>query len=260
MSLQTSTLGKLFLRQIDHQHQPAGSMSGASVELSFFLPLYNEQDNVLPIGRRAIRALEESGYGWELILVDDGSRDATADRSLTLCQGDRVRLIVHQRNRGYGGALKTGFASARGRLVGFCDGDGQFDPADLPKLLCLIKGRQAVFGYRRRRAEGLLRGLPSRAWASLAGALLGFSTRDLDCGFKLFETAFVRKLKLESEGGFISAEILAKAAKLGARVEQACLEHHRRRAGKSTGLRPLVVIRAFAELARFYWRLRTWTP
>ena len=227
-------------------------------ELSFFLPLYNEEANVGPVAERARAALEQSGLAWELILVDDGSRDATAERARQLCRDDRVRLISHQTNRGYGAALKTGFESARGRLVGFCDGDGQFDPADLEVFLALIEANDMVIGFRRRRAEGSARALPSRAWAALAGALLGFGPRDLDCGFKMFKTEFVRSLDLESEGGFVSAEILAKATKLGARVAEVGLDHHLRRAGTQSGLNPLVVARAFFDLFRFYRRLRSW--
>lgn len=229
-----------------------------TTELSFFLPLYNEEENVRAVAGQARAALEQSGLEWELILVDDGSADATAERAQEICRDPRVRLNSHRSNRGYGAALKTGFSSARGELVGFCDGDGQFDPADVGKLLAQIQGNDMVIGYRRRRAEGTSRALPSRAWAALAGALLGFSPRDLDCGFKLFRTDFVRSLDLESEGGFISAEILAKAEKLGARIAEVGLDHYPRRAGSQTGLNPLVVARAFWDLLRFYQRLRSW--
>ncbi len=229
-----------------------------AIELSFFLPLHNEEANVQAVAERAIAALESSGRDWELILVDDGSRDATAERARRLCADPRVRLVSHQVNRGYGAALITGIETARGRLVGFCDGDRQFDPADLLKLLNRIEGNEMVIGFRRHRAEGAARALPSRAWAALAGALLGFSARDLDCGFKLFRTEFVRSLELESEGGFVSAEILAKATKLGAAVAEVGLKHHPRRAGRQSGLNPLVVARSFLDLLRFYRRLRTW--
>lgn len=229
-----------------------------TTELSFFLPLYNEAANVRPVAEQAMAALERSGLDWELILVNDGSGDGTAQRAAVLCLDPRVRLVSHRVNRGYGAALRSGFSSARGDLVGFCDGDGQFDPADVGRLLERIEGNDMVIGFRRRRAEGSYRALPSRAWAALAGALLGFSARDLDCGFKLFRTGFVRSLDLQSEGGFISAEILAKASKLGARTAEVGLEHHPRRAGRQTGLNPLVVARAFLELLRFYQRLRSW--
>ena len=229
-----------------------------TTELSFFLPLYNEEANVSAVAGRAVAALEQSGLEWELILVDDGSADATGARAREICRDPRVRLESHPYNRGYGAALKTGFASARGELVGFCDGDGQFDPADVAKLLALIEGNDMVIGFRRRRAEGSTRALPSRAWAALAGALLGFSPRDLDCGFKLFRSGFVRSLDLESDGGFISAEMLAKANKLGASIAEVGLDHYPRRAGNQTGLNPLVVARAFWDLLRFYGRLRSW--
>lgn len=229
-----------------------------TTELSFFLPLYNEEANVRAVAGQASDALERSGFEWELILVDDGSADATAALAEELCRDPRVRLISHPSNRGYGGALKTGFSSARGELVGFCDGDGQFDPADVGRLLALIEDNDMVIGFRRRRAEGSARALPSRAWAALAGVLLGFGPRDLDCGFKLFRTGFVQSLELESEGGFISAEILAKATKLGARIAEVGLDHYPRRAGSQTGLKPLVVARAFWDLLRLYRRLRSW--
>ncbi len=229
-------------------------------EISFFIPLYNEQDNVVPIARAAIAALEQSQRSWELILINDGSGDATAVNAAPLLRSGKVRMVTHESNRGYGAALRSGFAAARGSLVAFCDGDGQFDPADLAILLAESSNCDLVIGYRRARAEGAARSLPSRAWARLMSMLLQISPQDLDCGFKLFKTDFVNSLNLQSDGAFISAEILAKASRAGAQMREVPLDHHRRRAGQSTGLNVFVVTRAFVELIRLYVQIKTWRP
>lgn len=226
-----------------------------------FFPLFNEEANVRRTATEAVAALTDLASEFEVILVDDGSVDATAQIAADLAAGDsRIRLVSHLVNRGYGAALRTGFTAARFELVAFADGDGQFDVRELRTLLDALPGHDLVIGFRIRRADPWRRTLNAKAWSTLVGILFGVRPKDLDCGFKLFRTEAVQSLQLESEGAFISTELLAKASRAGFKIAQAGVHHYPRKAGKSTGNNALVVLRAFYELAVFWRQLRKRAP
>ena len=213
--------------------------------------------NVVSTATRAVTALEAVAGEFEVILVDDGSSDRTRELAEQIAVGDsRVRCVSHVQNRGYGAALRTGIEAAKLDLVAFADGDGQFDPAEIAVLLDALPGNEIVIGYRVRRADAWHRTLNARAWAALVGILFGVWPKDLDCGFKLFRREAVQSLELESDGAFISTELLAKAKKAGLRIGQAGVRHYPRAAGSSTGNSPLVIARAFYELLVYWRRLR----
>ena len=219
--------------------------------------MYNEEANIETTATAAVAALEDLASEFEVILVDDGSTDRTAAIGAELSQADpRIRVITHPTNRGYGAALRTGFASARLDLVTFTDGDGQFDLRDLQLLLDEVPGHEIVIGYRKQRADRLMRRLTARAWGLLMGVLFGVWPRDLDCGFKLFRKEALDALDLRADGAFISTELLAKASAAGQRIAQVGVNHYPRQHGTSTGNNPQVVFRAFMELFSFWRELR----
>jgi glycosyltransferase involved in cell wall biosynthesis len=231
--------------------------SGDKPSISIFFPLFNEESNVGSTAARAVAALEELGREFEVILVDDGSTDRTREIAEQIAAGDpRVRCVSHRQNQGYGAALRTGINSARLELVAFADGDGQFDPAEISVLLDALPDKDIVIGYRLRRADPWHRTLNARAWAALVGILFGVWPKDLDCGFKLFRREAVQSLELESNGAFISTELLAKAKKAGLRIGQAGVSHFPRTAGASTGNSPFVIAKAFYEIVVYWRRLR----
>ena len=225
--------------------------------ISAFFPMFNEEANVGPTALAAVAALEDLASEFEVILVDDGSTDRTAAIGAELSAADpRITVVSHPVNRGYGAALRTGFANARLDLVTFNDGDGQFDLRDLHRLLERIHDHDMVIGYRKQRADRMVRRLTARAWGVLVGILFGVWPRDLDCGFKLFRKEALDALDLRADGAFISTELLAKGRAAGHRIAQVGVSHYPRRHGSSTGNNPRVVLRAFAELISFWRELR----
>ncbi len=200
-----------------------------------------------------VSTLSGLGIPFEVVVVDDGSTDRTAEIARRLAQEDRrVRLVQHPHNLGYGAALRTGFASARYPWVFFTDGDGQFDPRDFVRLMPYAETADLVVGYRARRQDPLHRKLFGWLWNRLVRAWFGVGVRDVDCAFKLLRREVVQQLPLRSTGAFLSTELLCRAARSGARIVEVPVPHHPRRWGRQSGGRPDVVLRAFWEL----WKLR----
>lgn len=229
----------------------AGPVAGG---VSVFLPCHNEAGNVEAVVRRVLRTFTDLGVPFEVIVVDDGSTDATPEVATRLAAEDgRVRTVRHPRNLGYGAALRTGFAAARYPWVFFTDGDGQFDPQDFVRLLPHAASADLVVGYRLRRRDPVHRRVFGWLWNRLVRAWFGLRVRDVDCGFKLVRRAVVEDLPLRSTGAFLSTELLCRAARRGARVVEVGVPHYPRRWGRQSGGRPDVVLRAFWEL----WKLRS---
>ena len=141
-------------------------------------------------------------------------------------------------------------------LIFFTDGDGQFDIGEIKLLLPLIMQNDIVCGYRLDRKDPLMRKLNGWMWTKLVNLLFGMNIRDIDCAFKLFRAEIFEGVKLSSGGALISAEILARAARRGFRIAEVGVHHYPRTAGKQTGAKPAVIIRAFKELFKLYNRIR----
>jgi glycosyltransferase involved in cell wall biosynthesis len=227
-------------------------------ELSAFLPAYDEEPNIGRTVPDLVAALDRLPLDrFEVIVVDDGSRDATAAVADGLAAADpRVRLVRHDRNRGYGAALRTGFASARYDWVFFTDADGQFDPAEVGLLLDHADRADAVLGYRRNRADHAGRRLNTWLWGRLVWLAVGVRARDVDCAFKLIRRDVLAGIgPLEADGAVISAELLANLQRRGARLAEVAVTHRPRRAGQASGADPRVIARALRELVRLRRRL-----
>jgi glycosyltransferase involved in cell wall biosynthesis len=232
-------------------------ISKRPLSISVFFPCYNEQDNVGRTAQRAIEVLEELEADFEIILVNDGSADETGLRADAIAAGDkRVRVIHHPHNMGYGAALQSGIKAAKKDLVFFTDGDGQFDIGEIKLLLPLITQNDIVCGYRLDRKDPFMRKLNGWMWTRLVNILFGMSIRDIDCAFKLFKTEIFDGMKLSSAGALISAEILARATQRGYRIAEVGVHHYPRTAGKQTGAKLRVIIKAFKELFKLYNRIR----
>jgi len=167
----------------------------------------------------------------------------------------RLRVLSHATNRGYGAALRAGFAESRGDLVFYTDSDNQFDLSELDGFLPLMAEEDAVLGYRLERREGWLRRLSSGVFNRLSGAALGMRIRDLNCSFKLLRGELIRGLTLESEDFFIDTELVARLHRGGWRYVQRGVHHYPRSAGRSS-VRPGDVPRTIASLLRMRRRLR----
>ncbi len=231
-----------------------------STPLSLCFPCYNEQDVIGEVLTAALAVLPEFLDEFEIVVVDDGSKDGTsAAVERVAMRDDRVRLVRHEQNRGYGAAVATALRAAHGEWICFTDGDGQFNMLDLPNLLVHAGKSDVVIGFRRRRAEGGIRQFNSSSWKWLIRCLMGLKVRDLDCAFKLFPRWVVDCLKLNSEGACISAEILAQCMRGGVSITEVPVNHYPRSAGKATGANIKVVLKAFRELP-IVWQYRKMAP
>ncbi len=219
--------------------------------LTVFFPFYNEEANLERVTRRAIETLERLGLDWEIILVDDGSRDRTGEWADRLAAEDpRIRAIHHKPNRGYGGALQSGFREATKEWVFYTDGDGQFDINQIELLLPLAGQYDIVNGYRLNRQDSLIRRMNAFCWGTLVKVLLKFRARDVDSAFKLYRAEIFRHIDMKSNGALIDAEILARANRAGYTIGHVGVRHLQRVAGQQTGARITVILRAFEELIR----------
>jgi glycosyltransferase involved in cell wall biosynthesis len=230
--------------------------------LSYFFPAHNEEANVRGLVEEALGALPALAETFEIVIVDDGSRDATgaiAD-GLSAAHPDVVRAVHHPTNLGYGAALLSGFRAARFELVAFTDGDRQFHVADLGRLTARLAEADApdiVVGYRIKRADPLIRTLYARAYRFANRVWFGLRVRDVDCACKLFRRAALDGIAVESGGAFLSAELLIKLNAAGRMIVEVGVPHYPRTAGSPTGAKPSVVFRA----VRDFWslRLRMWS-
>ena len=220
-----------------------------NVSISVFFPCYNEQGNITGVVEKALAVLEKLNADFEVIIVDDGSSDGTGKIADELASGnDRIKVVHHRGNLGYGAALQSGFKAATKELVFYTDGDGQFDISEMPPLLSMMEQCDIVSCYRLNRQDNLVRKINAWCWTKLVCLLFGLKIRDIDCAFKLYKREIFDNIKLVSTGALIDAEVLARAADKGYRVEQQGVHHSPRPAGAQTGANLRVILRAFKEL------------
>ena len=211
-----------------------------------------------PLVRRCLEFLPQFAEIYEVIVVNDHSKDKTGEIADRLAaENSHVKVVHHPENRGYGGALQSGFGAASLPYVFFMDGDGQFDIADLaPFAAAIHSGADAAVGYRVNRQDPFHRKLNAFAWGSLVNLLFGLGIRDVDCAYKLISRDKLRGVTLKSNGALISTELLARLKKKGTRFVQLPVRHYPRTAGTQTGAKLSVILRAFKELFKFYWELK----
>lgn len=227
------------------------------LSISVVLPAYNEAPNVAQAISQAVAAMQGIGADYEVIVVDDGSSDGTAaivEGLIPTTPG--LRLVRHPINRGYGGALRSGFAAAQKDFILLNAADNQFVMAEVTRFLPLLSQADIVCGYRARRQDPFIRKLNAWGWNLLIRLLFGYLARDIDCGFKVFRRSILERVPLTSEGAMIDTEFLAGAKARGYRIAEVAVSHLPRRHGRATGANPRVILRAFRDLARF--RLRLW--
>lgn len=228
--------------------------------LTFFCPAYNERDNVETAVRDALAVLPRFTDDLEVIVVDDGSTDGTGEIAGRIASEDaRVRVVHHRPNRGYGGAVRSGLASATKEHVFFTDSDLQFDLADLERLLPALDRADVVVGYRARRADPPRRLFIAAVYNTLIRVLFAAPFRDVDCAFKLFRRSVFERVPLErvrSNSAFFSPELLLVLRASGVSIEQVGVRHFPRRAGEEKGATVRVIARTIRDLLRL--RLRLW--
>jgi glycosyltransferase involved in cell wall biosynthesis len=237
-------------------------MTERITRLSYFFPAHNEEANLAGLVEEALATLPSLAETFEIIAVDDGSRDRTpaiADE-LAAAHPDVVRAVHHPTNLGYGAALRSGLAAARYELVAFTDGDRQFQVQDLARLTERLAGLDhpdVVVGYRIKRADPPIRTIYARLYRLANRIFFGLTVTDVDCACKLFRREALDGLRVESGGAFFSAELLIKLRAAGRSIVEVGVPHYPRTAGSPTGAKPSVVFRAVKD----FWllRLRMWS-
>ena len=234
---------------------PASKLDRA-VSVSIVLPAYNEEANVAAAIAEATATAERLFVEHEIIVVDDGSSDATKLVAQGIAERDpRVRVVSHGGNRGYGEALRTGFLSSGMDFVFFTDADLQFDMGEIEKFLPYAGTVDVVAGYRLNRQDAMARRLIAYAWNLLVRVLFYVPVRDIDCAFKLFDRRALSDVDIESVGAMVNTELMVKLGRAGASVVEVGVHHRPRRAGQARGASPRVIAKALRELLKMRRRL-----
>lgn len=234
----------------------ASVASEPGLRVSIVLPAYNEEENVRGAVAEATATAERLFADHEIVVVDDGSADATAATVREIGAADpRVRVISHERNRGYGEALRTGFLACRLDYVFFTDADLQFDMRELERFMPFATTVDVVAGYRLNRQDHLMRRLNGYGWNLLVRLLFYVPVRDIDCAFKLFKRRVLEEVDIESVGAMVNTELMVKLGRKGASVVEVGVSHRPRAAGEARGASPRVIAKALWEVARMRRRL-----
>jgi len=204
--------------------------------ISVVIPAFNEQDNIRKVIENSYNFLKANFDNFELIIVDDGSTDNThfICRELSTKIGDKLVVLRHVANRGYGAALRTGLFSAKNDLVFYTDSDNQFDINELKSFLEYIKDFDVIIGYRKNRKDIFIRKFCALIYNRIIFFLFGLNVRDIDCSFKLFKRESLSKLSIDTDEFLIDTELLVKSKLNNLKVKQIGVNHLPRTSGKST--------------------------
>jgi glycosyltransferase involved in cell wall biosynthesis len=223
------------------------------------LPAYNEADNVEPMVIEATPALRAVTDDFEIIVVDDGSTDGTAEATLRAIESHpHVRLVQHPENKGFGASVYSGFTNAEKDWIFYTDADRQFVLSELETFMPAMDSADLIAGYRAPRKDPFMRVLYGKGWSMLCTLTFGYTVRDVDCGFKLFRREIIEELAptIKSRGATFSIEWLVRAKRAGYRFTELPVTHRPRVAGSQTGANIDVITRAFRELMQV--RLQLW--
>ncbi|HMV48268.1 MAG TPA: glycosyltransferase family 2 protein [Blastocatellia bacterium] len=210
------------------------AVSGAP-SVSVFFPAYNDEGSIAELIEKAFALLPQFTADYEVIVVNDGSSDGTAALLDDLARTQpRLRVVHHPRNRGYGGALRSGFEHAVKDLVFYTDGDGQYDVDELTKLMPLMNADvDVVNGYKIKRSDARRRIVLGGIYKFLARLLFGLPIRDVDCDFRLMRREMIQSIELTSTSGVVCTEMIYKLRRVGCRFTETPVHHYPRLHGQS---------------------------
>ncbi len=233
-------------------------ISAQPTGLSVFFPAYNDSGTIASMVIRAVQAAATLTPDFEVIVVNDGSRDSTPailDELARLYPG-KVRAVHHQQNRGYGGALRSGFAAAGKELVFYTDGDAQYDPAEMALLWEKMSPEvDWVNGYKISRSDPFHRIVIGRIYHRIVKLLFGLKVRDVDCDFRLIRKRVFDVVHLEKNSGVICLEMMKKFHDAKFRVAEVPVHHFHRAYGKSQFFNVRRIFKTAIDVLRLWWRL-----
>lgn len=225
--------------------------------ISVFFPCYNDAGTIGKLVDKAFKNLKTLTNDYEVIVIDDGSSDKSREILLKKAKQDnKLKLVFHKKNRGYGGALKSGFKTANKDLVFYTDGDAQYDVDELPILFDLLSDDvDIVNGIKMERQDYAYRIIVGNAYAFTVRWLFQLPIWDVDCDFRLIRKSVLRKIKLRSNSGSICVELVKKLDRAGARFRQVSVHHYDRVYGQSQFFRLDRILKTFKELGQLWLTL-----
>lgn len=225
--------------------------------LSVFFPCFNEGGNIEGTVEGAVAVLKKETFPWEIIIIDDGSLDKTLVVAQKLSKKYENVKTIHQENGGYGLALRQGFSQSRNEWVVYTDADGQFDFSQIQQFLDLPNETDAIWGFRKKRNEGIFRVGLAKIWGMSVFFLFGLGLRDLDCGFKMIKKSVIDSVSpLESKrGAMINAELAIKIKRSGYNLLEIGVDHYPRKSGQPTGSSLVVACQSYMDLFKLWKKL-----
>jgi glycosyltransferase involved in cell wall biosynthesis len=230
---------------------------GPAKGLSIFFPAYNDSGTIASLVITALRTARTLTPDHEVIVVNDGSADGTAEILEELASiYPQVRIVTHEKNRGYGGALRTGFASATRELIFYTDGDAQYDPAEMEALWRRFdQNVDLVNGYKISRSDPLHRIIIGRVYHHLVKTLFRLTVRDVDCDFRMMRRSIFDTVHLEKNSGVICLEMMKKITDGGFRIAEVPVHHYHRAYGKSQFFNFRRLYRTAVDVMKLWWAL-----
>jgi len=226
--------------------------------LSVFFPAYNDAPSLPDLIAKTFAALAAHVADYEVIVINDGSQDKTAEvlDQLPLRHAPYMRVVTHEQNRGYGGALRSGFSAAGKDWVFYTDGDGQYDPSELPRLLELVRPDTGlVNGYKVERRDPAHRVWIGSTYNFCARLLFRIRIRDIDCDYRLIRRDLLERIQLTSTSGTICVELVRKLELTGCGVVETGVRHYPRLHGRSQFFRVKSLLKTLLELLRLWLRV-----
>lgn len=231
------------------------------LSLTFFFPAYNESGNLDPMVEQALGVLPQYAEKFRILIVDDGSSDGTSEEADALAAAHpEVDVLHHERNLGYGEAVRSGINASDSDVVLYTDGDQQFDLTELSLLWSRLEGADVVVGYRIRRADPVHRLFIAWTYNHLLRVLFSLRVHDIDCAFKLIRREVAAAVHPDAGGAFFSAEYVLRARHLGFRVVEVGVHHYPRTVGSPKGATPKVILRTVREMLALRRKFRSSDP
>jgi len=225
--------------------------------LTVFFPAYNDSATIASLVIAAVQTASRLTPDFEVLVVNDGSRDTTAEIADELARVyPQVRVIRHSLNRGYGGALQSGFRSATKEVIFYTDGDAQYDPREMVRLWERMNDEvDLVNGYKISRSDPLHRVIIGRIYHYTVKLLFGLKVRDVDCDFRLIRRRVFDHVRLERTSGVICLELMKKIQDAGFRITEVPVHHYHRAYGKSQFFNVRRLARTLADVMRLWLEL-----